>query len=195
MNINEIKCKLSTEFLGRNIIYYKSLESTQDLAKKMIKENTATNGTYILTDEQTKGKGTHDRKWYGGINENVTGTFILTPNCDISKLENLTIETAEILQKTIKKLFNIELSIKYPNDLLYNSKKVIGILTETSTNNGIVKWLIMGIGINVNQQYFPDDLQNIATSLKLEFSKEFSREQIISEFFNTFEQKYLDMIY
>lgn len=192
LNIDKIKNNLKTEFLGQNIIYREEIDSTQDEAKRIIDE--LEDGTYIVTDRQTRGKGTHGRVWYDQGYENICGTFVLKPNCNISKLENLTILIAECIVEAVNKLYNVELQIKYPNDLICNTKKIAGILTESVTNNEVVKCIYIGIGMNVNQNVFDDEIKDIATSLKNEYKKEFSRETIISEFINIFERRYLDIL-
>ena len=192
LDIERIKNNLKTAFLGQNIIYREEIESTQDEAKRLIDE--LPNGSYIVTDKQTKGKGTHGRVWYDQGYENICGTFVVKPNCNISKLENFTILIAECMVEAVNNLYKIELQMKYPNDLICNSKKIAGILTESVTNNEIVKCIYIGIGININQMAFDGEIKEIATSLKNEYQKEFNREDIISEFFNVFEQRYLNIL-
>ena len=194
LDIKKIKSNLKTSFLGKNIVYHEEIDSTQDEAKRLVKQGKATNGMYIVTDNQTKGKGTKARAWYGGEYENICGTFVLTPNCNIKQIENLTILIAQCLVKTIKDLYDIKLDIKYPNDVMCNRKKVSGILTESVTNKEIVKYVFIGIGIDVNQIIFTPEIEQIATSLKKEYNKEFNREEIISSFFNTFEKEYKKLI-
>ena len=194
LDIEKIKTNLKTSFLGKNIIYHEEIDSTQDEAKRLVKQGKATNGMYIVTDNQTKGKGTKGREWYGGEYENICGTFVLIPNCNIKQIENLTILIAQCLVKTIKDLYDIKLDIKYPNDVMCNRKKVSGILTESVTNKEIVKYIFIGIGIDVNQIIFTPEIEQIATSLKKEYNKEFNREEIISSFFNTFEKEYKKLI-
>lgn len=194
LDIKKIEKELNTSFLCKNIIYQEELDSTQNEAKRIAKNEEITNGTYIVTDKQTNGKGTQDRKWYGGKYENICGTFVLKPNCHISKLKNLTIVISECIIKAIKNLYNIQLQIKYPNDVLCNSKKMAGILTESITQKEIVQYVFIGIGININQTIFHPEIAHIATSLKKEYNKNFSREKIISEFFNIFEKEYIELI-
>ena len=194
LDIKKIKSNLKTSFLGKNIVYHEEIDSTQDEAKRLVKQGKATNGMYIVTDNQTKGKVTKGRAWYGGEYENICGTFVLTPNCNIKQIENLTILIAQCLVKTIKDLYDIKLDIKYPNDVMCNRKKVSGILTESVTNKEIVKYVFIGIGIDVNQIIFTPEIEQKATSLKKEYNKEFNREDIISSFFNTFEKEYKKLI-
>ncbi|MBP3502664.1 MAG: biotin--[acetyl-CoA-carboxylase] ligase [Clostridia bacterium] len=194
LDIKRIEKQLNTSFLCKNIIYHEEIDSTQDEAKRLVKSQNVINGTYIVTDKQTQGKGTKDRKWYDKGHENICGTFVLIPNCHISKLETLTITIAECIIKAIKNLYGIQLQIKHPNDIMCNSKKMAGILTESITNKELVKYVFVGIGINVNQTIFQPEIENIATSLKKEYNQDFDREKIISEFFNIFEKTYIDMI-
>ena len=114
-------------------------------------------------------------------------TIILQPKCKITDLKNLTIEIANCMQKTIYDLFEIRLDIKEPNDLILNGKKISGILTEINTIGEKINYLLISIGFNVNEEDFLDELKDIATSLKKEFDKEFSREDIILSFIRNLE--------
>lgn len=114
-------------------------------------------------------------------------TIILKPKCKITDLKNLTIEIANCMQKTIYDLFEIRLDIKEPNDLILNGKKISGILTEINTIGDKINYLLISIGFNVNEEFFSDDLKDIATSLKKEFDKDFSREEIIVNFIRNLE--------
>ena len=179
MNIEKIK-KANTKVLGKEIVYYDVLDSTQKEAKRKIRTNDITNGT-IITNYQTEGIGTKGRSWYTNSNDNITLTIVLYPNCNISKLDGLTIKIAQAIKNAIKKLYGILLEIKVPNDLLLNGKKISGILTQSSTYKGNVKYLLIGIGFNVNQTKFEKEIKSLATSLKKEYGKEYNKEDIIIE--------------
>ena len=114
-------------------------------------------------------------------------TIILQPKCKIDDLKNLTIEIANCMQKTIYDLFEIKLDIKEPNDLILNGKKISGILTEINTIGEKINYLLISIGFNVNEEAFADEIKDIATSLKKEFGKDFSREEIIASFIRNLE--------
>ena len=176
---------LETKQLARDIIEYDILDSTQIMARNMV--NKVQNGTMILADNQINGIGTHDRKWYSEENSNITFTLILYPNCKITELEGLTIKIAECIVEVLKKSYNIEANIKEPNDVIVNGKKIAGILTKTSTIEENVQYLLIGIGLNVNQEQFPKELESVATSLKKEYNKKFEREKIIAEICNKIE--------
>lgn len=190
MNIEKIK-KANTKYIGKEIIYYEEVDSTQDEAKKMI-ESGIENGTIIIADNQTKGKGTKGRTWYSGKSKNIAMTIIIYTNCKIQKLDGLTVKIAQALVDSIRELYSIELSIKKPNDIILNNKKLSGILTEAKTCKNQVKHILIGIGFNVNETEFSRDTINIATSLKKEYGKEFCKEDIIIKCIEQFEKILID---
>ena len=101
---------------------------------------------------------------------------------------------AETMLEAIHILYNINLQIKIPNDIVYNGKKMGGILTESVSHGEIVKKIFVGIGFNVNQEEFPGNLSEIATSMKKEFGEEYDREKILRKFLELFEEKYLKLL-
>ena len=108
-------------------------------------------------------------------------------DCNIKKLEGITIEIAKIINKIIEEQYNLKLEIKEPNDIIYRNKKIGGILTETKIISENVKYLVVGIGINTKKQNFSKDIENIATSIKREFNIDINIEEFITEFCNRFE--------
>ena len=185
---------LKTNFLGKINNYYEQIDSTQNEIWRLAKEEKLANGTLIMAGIQTDGKGTHGRKWYTDTTNNIACSFYIELNCNIKKIEGITIEIAEILVSIIKEKYNIEINIKEPNDLVYNNKKIGGILSESKTIGETVKFLVVGIGINTSQEVFNKDIENIASSIKNEFGVEVNREEIITEFCNRFEEKILKRI-
>lgn len=183
----EVKRFLKTKFIGRNTIFFEEIDSTQIQAKKFA-ENRVENGTIVLTENQTSGLGTHGRKWYSEQNKNIAFTIILYPKCELKKLNNLTKDIAKCVMEALNRICKVKTDIKNPNDIMLNSKKIGGILTQIITNGENIKYLLIGIGLNVNGKSFPEDLVKIATSLKKETGMEFSREIIIAEFCNIFEE-------
>ena len=184
----KIKYFLSAKTIGNKIIYYNECDSTQKEIRKSA-EKKIENGTIVVTDYQTNGIGTKGRVWYTGENKNIAMTIILKPKCSINKLEGLSKKIAECMKKTIEELYKIPLEIKEPNDLMLNDKKICGILTEINTISGKINYLLISLGFNVNEDIFSKEMQNIATSLKKEYKKEFSREDIIKKFIEIFEKE------
>ena len=171
---------LLTKFIGRNIFYYETIDSTQKEAWRKIENNNIENGSLIITNIQTSGIGTHGRVWHTEKNNNIAFSTVLFPNCDISKLDNLTYDIAEILVEIFKKMYQIDIDIKLPNDLIINNKKVGGILTETKLQGNRVKDLVIGIGINTNQNEISEEIKDISTSIKNEFNIDIDNYLIIS---------------
>ena len=115
-------------------------------------------------------------------------TIILKPNKKVVELEGLTVNIAKAIKKAIFELYNIELNIKEPNDLLLNKKKICGILTEVNSIGEKINYLLISIGFDVNETEFPQELEDIVTSLKKEYKKEFSREEIIVQIIKNIEK-------
>lgn len=163
------------EKTNKNIKYYEQIESTHIYAKQIEKEG----DSILIAKEQTGGIGTQGRKWHTGEDKNIAMTIIKHPKCKIKKLEGLTIQIAEAIKSSIKDLYGYKLEIKIPNDLILNQKKISGILTEVHTRGEKIEYLLISIGFNVNEENFSEEIKEIATSLKIEYKKEFSREDII----------------
>ena len=166
---------------------YDELPSTHLYVKE--NQNKLESGTVIIANKQTSGIGTHGRIWYTGRN-NIAMSILYKPNCDITKLDGITINIAKSIKDAINELYNINLEIKYPNDLLLNGKKICGILTQVATISERIDYLLISIGFNVNEINFSEETIKLATSLKKEYGKVFSREDIIIKFIEKLE-KYL----
>ncbi len=159
------------------IKYFDELPSTHLYVKE--NQDKLENGTVIIANKQTAGIGTHGRTWYTGSGDNIAMSMLFKPECDLSSLNNITVDVAQSIKKTIRNLYNIGLNIKYPNDLLLNGKKICGILTEINTISGKINYLIISLGFNVNEICFDEETIKIATSLKKEYNKNFDRKEII----------------
>lgn len=191
MNIEDIR-NIETKIIGKVIEYYEEIDSTHDYAKNNIDK--LKSGTVILAEKQTAGKGTKGRKWYTGANKNIALTIALKPECNIGNISTLTVDIAVIVQKTIKELYGYELKIKDPNDLIINDRKVAGILTESSTIGDKLKYIVLSLGFNVNEDIFDKDTEKIATSLRKEYKKIFSREEIIKCLLKNIDEYYVSKV-
>ena len=181
--------KRENKILGKNIVHYNKLDSTQKEILRQIEKNEIENGTIIIADIQTDGIGTHGRSWHTTEENNIAFSFVLYLDTKIENLKNLTIEIAEIFVKIFKDLYNIKIQIKDPNDLVIDDKKVGGILTQTKVIGKLAKYIVIGIGINTNQEIFPKELENIATSIKNEFNLTVDNTKIIEKFCYYLEQE------
>ena len=179
---------LRTEYVGRKIFEYDEIDSTQLEAKRKAEDTILPNGSVFFAKRQTAGKGTHGRKWYTDGKDSLAFTIVLFPNCDITAIDGFTKKIAVCMVNTIKKLYGYDISIKEPNDLVFDNKKLGGILTECVSEGNIIKKLFVGIGMNINQLQFPKEIENIAISLKQAFDTDFNATNIFVEFCNEFEK-------
>jgi BirA family transcriptional regulator, biotin operon repressor / biotin---[acetyl-CoA-carboxylase] ligase len=189
---DEIRLGLKTKFIGKNIHYEESVESTQKIAHRLAYEDVP-EGTVIIAEEQTTGRGRMDRKWHSPKYTGIWMSLILRPNIALTKAPQLTLLTAVAIVQAIEEITDLTPEIKWPNDILLNGKKVTGILTELQAEADRIHSIIIGIGINVNQSNgdFPIELQKIATSLLIEKRETISRADLIKAIFTKMEKLYL----
>lgn len=180
---------LNCNFLGKKFKFYEEIDSTQDEIWRLIKSKKIENGQLVAANIQTKGKGTHGRVWHTDESNNIAFSFYIEMNKSIKSIEGLTYEIAETIVNIFREKYKVELQIKKPNDIICNGKKLGGILTESKVAQELVKFLVIGIGINTNKINFTDDIKDIATSIKNEFNIEIDSAEFISEFCNRFEKK------
>ncbi|MDQ1145278.1 BirA family biotin operon repressor/biotin-[acetyl-CoA-carboxylase] ligase [Bacillus sp. SORGH_AS 510] len=189
---DEIRLGLTTEFIGRNIHYEESVESTQKIAHRLAADDLP-EGTVIIAEEQKAGKGRMNRKWHSPKYTGVWMSLILRPNIPLTKAPQLTLLTAVAVVQAIEEMTGLNPEIKWPNDILLNGKKITGILTELQAEADRIHSIIIGIGINVNQKMedFPEDLRETASSLFIQEGEIVSRAGLIRSFFKHFEKLYL----
>jgi BirA family transcriptional regulator, biotin operon repressor / biotin---[acetyl-CoA-carboxylase] ligase len=189
---DEIRLGLKTEFIGKNIHYEESVDSTQKIAHRLAYENVP-EGTAIIAEEQFSGRGRMDRKWHSPKFTGIWMSLILRPNIPLTKAPQLTLLTAVSIVQAIEEMTDLIPEIKWPNDILINGKKVTGILTELQAEADRIHSIIVGIGMNVNQKWddFPLELQGTASSLLIENGQLVSRADLIKSIFTHFEKLYL----
>ncbi|MCX7904941.1 MAG: biotin--[acetyl-CoA-carboxylase] ligase, partial [Caloramator sp.] len=136
-------------------------------------------GLCILAEEQTKGRGTHGRRWSTFKGKSIALSIVLHPDW-IKDTSILSIAAAKAVIKTLEK-FDLKATLKFPNDVYLNGKKVCGILTELFYSSQKVKYAILGIGININQEEFDDELKDVAISIKQALGYEISREEFLAK--------------
>jgi BirA family transcriptional regulator, biotin operon repressor / biotin---[acetyl-CoA-carboxylase] ligase len=189
---DELRLGLKTKFIGKNVHYEESVESTQKIAHRLAHED-APEGTVIIAEEQLSGRGRMDRKWHSPKYTGIWMSIILRPNIPLPKAPQLTLLTAAAIVQGIEDITGVQPEIKWPNDILISGKKVTGILTELVAEADRINAVIIGIGMNVNQtkEDFPVELQEIATSLLLEKGGKVSRADLIKSIFMNLEKLYL----
>ena len=192
VSADEIRIGLKTKFLGQNIHYKETVDSTQKIAQRLAYEDVP-EGSVVIAEEQTLGRGRMDRKWHSPKFTGVWMSMIFRPKIPITKAPQLTLITAVAVVQAIEELTGLLPEIKWPNDVLIRGKKVTGILTELQAESDRISSIIIGIGMNVNQTKgdFPEELQSIATSLAIETGEKISRPALIRAVLTNLERLYL----
>lgn len=188
-NLNLYKKKLSTDFIGQLIKYYPKLDSTNTKAWELIAEKVK-NGTVVITDNQLKGRGRQSNKWDSTPNKSLTFSIILYPNALPSQI-NLYSLIAGLSITDCLIDYDIHAQLKWPNDILINGKKVGGILCESKISDGVIKSLVIGIGLNINENVteLPEELRDKATSLMCESGSQFQLEILLANILNHLEHR------
>lgn len=178
----KITALLETDHFGKKIIYEESLTSTQTIAHQQVQEGAA-DGTVVICEEQTAGRGRLMRKWETQKGKGIWMSVILRPNVPPYAAPQFTLVAAVATTRAIQDVTGVRPDIKWPNDLLINGLKVTGILTEMQADPDRINAIIIGIGINVNHDAddFDENLVNIATSLKIASGKSIDRAKLVAK--------------
>lgn len=182
---------LKTHRFGSKIYSFDSIDSTNNCAKA-IAACGATEGTVIIAEQQTAGKGRMGRPWQANPNENLTFSIVLRPQGSADAMNLLPLYVAVGVAEAIERTTGIQVECKWPNDLLINSKKVAGILIEGSLKQNALEYAVVGVGLNVNQKTFSGELEQKATSLYLASGKEIDRSVLFREILRSLEGRYRD---
>lgn len=185
----EIESLVTTKWAGRQVVYYDETDSTNNQAKAA-GEKGEVHGTLFVADRQTAGKGRRGRGWESPSGNSVSMTILLRPEIPPVKAPMLTLVMALAVADGIRDALGVDAGIKWPNDIVLNKKKICGILTEMSTEIDYINYVVIGVGINVNQETFPDEIKETATSLKVETGKPVKRAGVIATVMERFEQYY-----
>ncbi len=190
INPQMISESLSTGFIGKTIIYMDSVGSTNDHVKSIASDST--DGTVVIADEQTKGKGRMGRYWHSQKGDGIWMSILLKPRIAPNKASIITQIAGAAILKALDGL-GVRAMIKWPNDIILNGKKLCGILTEMAAELDRINYIVLGIGMNVKNDYFPDEIIDIATSLYKE-GYDIKRADIVKAVFENFEGLYVDYI-
>jgi BirA family biotin operon repressor/biotin-[acetyl-CoA-carboxylase] ligase len=189
---DEIQSHLHTRVMGRPAIrLFKETDST-NLQAKMLATQGAAEGTLVVADTQTQGRGRRGRTWFSPPGRSIYTSLILRPPMAPAQAPQITLMTAVALAKTLNASATVEAIIKWPNDVMIRGKKIAGILTEISTDMDVVDFVVVGLGINVNtrQREMPKEIEQIATSVQIETGKEASRVHLLCDLLMNFEACY-----
>lgn len=183
-----IKIFLNPKYNENYIRVYKTIDSTNQEAKKFLMDDDIPHGTVLLSEEQTAGRGRFQRKFFSPSNNGIYMSVILRPNIELSKAIHITTSAAVSVCRAIENLTNKRPKIKWVNDIFLDEKKICGILTEASGNfeSGRVENVVVGIGINfkTKEADFPDDIKGVAGSIFEGEEPNITRNQLVAEILN-----------
>ena len=182
--LRELKMKLKF-----TVNYLTSTSSTQDVAKSLA-EHGAPEGTIVIAEEMSAGRGRLGRKWHatsGGL----WMTIVLRPNVPPVKMQLISLLAGVAVAKALANLYGLKPKLKWPNDVLINDRKVCGILAEASIEADAINYILLGVGINVNNE-IPEDLKNVAISVKEALGKTVPRALILRAFLVELDKLYAE---
>ncbi len=187
----EITDGLDTNAFGKKEIkHFQEIDSTNTKAKELA-EMGAPEGSIVVAEKQTKGRGRMGRHWFSPEEGGIYFSLILRPGISPAEAPRITLLAAVALCETLITSTLVKATIKWPNDILVKGKKVAGILTEISTEMDAINYIVVGTGLNVNTKAFPSDVQHRATSIFIETGKEKSRVDLLKSYLKTFEDYYV----
>lgn len=189
LTAEEIMSQLGTKVFAQKTIYHEEIDSTNEEAKRLA-EHGAIHGTLVISDYQSKGKGRRGRTWLSSKGNCIYMSIILRPDMESQYASGLTLVAALAVSDGIDRL-GCETKIKWPNDVIMNGKKVCGILTEMSSEIDYINYVVVGIGINVNDEVFSEEIAQTATSIRLESGKVQNRAKLVSYIMEAMEEYYL----
>ena len=190
---SEIQIGLKTQIVGVEMHYRPSVESTNYLAKALAYHG-AKDGTIVVAEEQTGGKGRLDRKFFSPRGKGIWFSVILRPNILPKDASKCTLMAAVAVAQAMNR-FNLKSEIKWPNDIMFNGRKLVGILTEMTGEIGKIDYIVIGVGINVNisRDEFPEEICDVAASLSEMTGEEMSRVQIFRAVLEEFDKLYREI--
>lgn len=179
---------LKTQHLGRTLCLEESIPSTNNVAKQLANQN-APHGLLVVAEEQTGGKGRIGRGWTSPKGKGLWFSVVLRPKFQPEQAPKCTLMAAVAVVEAINACGGITAQIKWPNDILFDKKKMVGILSEMSAEYGKLNYVVIGIGIDthVEQEDLPEDVKSIAVSLHQVATQPFSREELLAQIMNNLE--------
>lgn len=185
----EIQHGLSTHTMGKQVIFLKEVDSTNEEAKRQGTQG-APEGTVCLAEHQTGGKGRLGRRWVSLPGEGIWMSILLRPGITPYEVSQITLLAGLAVCQAIRSVTGCDALIKWPNDIVIHGKKLVGILTELAAEADRINYAVTGIGINVNQQQFPQEISYKATSLFLETQHNWARVPLAQKVLENFEDAY-----
>lgn len=187
----DIEKDLSCSYLGKTLICLPEIDSTNARARQLAEEGAA-EGTVVIADRQSAGKGRLGRRWESPSAVNLYCSILLRPQIPVQQAPQLTFLSAVAVAETLKQLYRLDAKVKWPNDVLVSGRKIAGLLNEMSAETEQIHFVILGIGVNLNMtsRQFPTELNYPATSVLLETGQRVDRAVFIRDFLQRLDSYY-----
>lgn len=187
----EILSRLQTKWLGRNICYRDSVDSSNNLAKALANEG-CENGLLVVAEEQGAGKGRLSRGWISPYAKGIWFSVVLKPPFLPQEASKCTLLAAVAVVKSINKIAGVHAAIKWPNDVLLLGRKLVGILTEMNAEFGHINYVVIGTGINTNAspEDYPEEVRDLAVSVADAATEPFTRVELLCDILKNMEDLY-----
>lgn len=189
LSVSELKSRVHNRWAGGSIYYYEETGSTNADVKRLAEEG-ASHGTIAVADKQNAGRGRRGRKWESPAGKDIYFTILLKPDFAPDKASGLTLVMALAVVQAIEQICAVQADIKWPNDIVVNGRKICGILTEMNVETDYIQYVVIGVGINVNLEQMPKELEDTATSLLIECGKKTKRAELLEAVLRCFEKNY-----
>ena len=191
---DKIKSVLKTELFAKKIYAFWSVGSTNEFAYSRALHDDS-EGTLVIAEQQSKGRGRKSRTWDSPFNKGLWFSLILRPRLPASRAGLVPYLAGVSLVEAVENITGLKPVVKWPNDLLLNGRKFCGILSEVEFENSTIKFIILGIGININHKKneFPEDFREQATSLRIESGSRIDRVEFLAEALFRLEENFNDM--
>lgn len=191
LSLQELLPRLNTQKFGRNLKLFDVVASTQDELRRLAEEG-APEGTLVIAEQQTKGRGRMGRSWISPAGKGIWMSLLLRPQVALHHTPQLTLLAAVALSRAISRIVPVTIGIKWPNDLLVDGRKISGILLESAAEDERLRYIVVGMGVSVNleQEDYPEELLPKAISLKMASGHAINRAELIAAILDEFERLY-----
>ena len=189
LNREALASLMRTGWAGRSLHYYEETDST-NLRIRSLADEGAPHGTLAVAGSQTAGRGRRGRSWSSPGGENVYMSVLLRPQIPPERAPMLTLVMALSVAGAIRKVAGLPVQIKWPNDIICGGRKLVGILTEMSAQVDYINYVTVGVGINVNQTVFPEEIRDTASSLAIECGHPVQRAPLVAAVMEGLEEDY-----
>ncbi len=184
---------LHTEWTGMPVLVFDSVDSTNNEAKRRAEEGAGA-GLLVVGEEQTAGRGRRGRAWESEKGEGIFMSLLLRPDIAPDNASMLTLVMGLAVRDALREVCGLAAQIKWPNDIICDGKKICGILTEMSSEMDCVNYIVIGIGINVHNEQFPEEVKQTATSVYQQTGKHIRRAQLVAACMKHFEKYYAEFL-